>query len=64
MRLLLQSLVTWGTKFPTNSKKEPTRFKKTLTHLTDEKVTLPKEFVYYQQNQKKSEKAQTPQGPK
>jgi hypothetical protein len=54
MRLLLESFVTWGTKFPTNNKKEPTKFKKTLTHLIDEKVVMPKEFIYYNANQKKS----------
>lgn len=63
MRLLLESLVSWGTRFPTNAKKEPTRFKKTLTKLQEEKVVLPKELTYYQ-SQKKSERAETPQGPK
>jgi hypothetical protein len=61
MRLLLESLVTWGTKFPTNSKKEPTRFNRTLTRLQDEKVTLPKEFQYYSAKQKKTERSETPQ---
>jgi len=42
MRLLLESIVFWGNKFPTNSKKEPTKFKKTLNRLVDEKVVLPK----------------------
>jgi hypothetical protein len=56
MRLLLESLVTWGTRFPTNSKKEPTKFKKTLTKLQDEKVVLPKDFIYYQPNARKSER--------
>lgn len=55
MRLLLESLVSWGNRFPTNSKKEPTRFKKTLTRLQEEKVVLPKDFVYYS-NPKKSER--------
>jgi hypothetical protein len=63
MRLLLESLVSWGTRFVTNAKKEPTRFKKTLTRLQDEKVVLPKEFIYYT-SQKKTERAETPQGPK
>lgn len=57
----MESLVTWATKFPTNSKKEPTRFKKSLTRLQEEKVILPKEFQYYQANQKKTERSETPQ---
>ena len=63
MRLLLESLVTWGTRFPTNSKKEPTKFRKTLMKLQEEKVVLPKDFLYYQPNARKSERAETPQGP-
>lgn len=63
MRLLLESLVSWGTRFPTNSKKEPTRFRKTLIRLQDEKVVIPKELTYYSNNPRKTERNETPQGP-
>jgi hypothetical protein len=56
MRILLESLVSWGTRFPTNSKKEPTKFRRTLTRLQDEKVVIPKDLVYYPAS-KKSERA-------
>lgn len=56
MRLLLESLISWGTRFLTNSKKEPTRFRRTYMKLTEDKVVLPKEFIYYT-NSKKSERS-------
>ena len=62
MRLLLESLIAWGNKFPNNSKKEPTKFKKTLNKLQEDKVTLPMNLVYYPPQQKKTERAETPQG--
>ena len=64
MRLLLESLVCWGEKYPQNSKKEPTRFKKALNHLVKENVLLPAshEFKFYRTvDNKAAEKSHTPQ---
>ena len=47
MRLILESFVAWGGRFPTNSKKQATKFQKTLNRLTEEKIVLPKEFMFY-----------------
>jgi hypothetical protein len=57
IRLILESLLNWGSRFASNKEKKPTRFRISLDKLNDEKVVLPKNFVYYA---KKVEKGETP----
>ena len=57
MRLLLESLLTWGQRFGSN-KSKPTRFTTTLENISDARLVVPKEFIYYQ----KKEKGETPSG--
>jgi hypothetical protein len=47
MRLVLESLVIWSSRFGAN-KDKPTRFTTTLENFNDARVILPKQFIYYQ----------------
>ena len=55
--MLLESLLTWGTRFG-NNKAKPTRFTATMENISDARLVIPKEFIYYQ----KKEKGETPTG--
>ena len=52
-------MLNWGSRFTSGKEKKATRFKQTLDRLAEEKVVLPKNFVYYQ---KRTEKVETPVG--
>lgn len=46
VRLVLELLRYWATKFPTTSKKEPTSYRRNYDELVDQKVLFPQEFKF------------------
>ena len=52
MRLLLESLKKWAERFPQNSNKDPTKYKKAVTQLVSDKVTFPTDYSFYSSSSK------------
>jgi hypothetical protein len=62
MTLILECIITWGTKHPQTTTKSPTKFKIAQNKLLSAKVVLPTKFIYFGSNESKVKPRQEERG--